>query len=162
MTRFFVALAKQLWNWVSVSRITFTSSDTQLMLVQDLFQLFNFLWGGVFRRQMGNVGFDDFSDIEDVANVVIRVKKCRRQRLDQSLFARSENIVSVSLAALEELHGFEGADGFPDGRTGDLEGFGQFPFRGKLIATLQFSILDEVKDLLYDVLICPLLYNGLE
>ena len=67
---------------------TFATSDTLLLLAQDLFHLFDFLWCSVFRRQMGDLGFDDFPDVEDVANVVIRAKQRCRQRLDQSLFAR--------------------------------------------------------------------------
>ena len=131
----------------------FSVSDTLLLLLQDLFHLFNFLRCGVFRRQLGDVGFDNFPDVEDVANVILLIKKGRRQRLNQSLFARSKNIGAVPLAALEELHGFQGADGFPNGGTGYPKGFAQIPFGGELIVPLQFPLFNERSDLLYNVLI---------
>ena len=131
----------RLWNCGIRFDDAFALFDAQLLPPEDLFQIRNFLCGAVFGCKPGDMGFDDFPDEEDVPDIILRIEEGCRERLDQRLFARREDVRAVSLPALQKLHRLQGADGFPDGGTGYLEDFGQFPFRGELIALLQFSSL---------------------
>ena len=94
-----------------VFRNTLTLGNGFFMLHDESCQFFNFSKCSVFCSKLGDMRFDDLTNIKNIVNRVLLIKENGRQRLHEGFFARCQYIGAVTLPALNEFRRFEGTNG---------------------------------------------------
>ncbi len=115
-------------------RTGFPSGDLLLLKRQGLLHHLDFLLGGPFRGEVGEVGFEHPAHLEQLHLAILLREDDGGQRIDQGFHGLAGDVRPVSLAAFEETLALQGTERFPDGGSAHVENLRQFPFPGKLVS----------------------------